>query len=123
MVSADAVGGAAALQDMLKTAADKAADTNMTKDDIINQTQALRAIPPHHPEATKPHDAYRSFTLHYWPCNVSQYQTTQGLVMHTYLCTVKNINVFGHCYPTDAVPLTPPRTKPHNGFFPRSPQL
>ena len=59
MVSADAVGGAAALQDMLKTAADKAADTNMTKDDIINQTQALRAIPPHHPEATKPHDAYR----------------------------------------------------------------
>ena len=60
VVSADAVGGAAALQDMLKTAADKAADTNMTKDDIINQTQALRAIPPHHPEATKPHDAYRS---------------------------------------------------------------
>lgn len=60
MVTANAVGGAEALTDLLKVAADKAAESNMTKDDIINQTQALRAIPPHHPEATKPHDAYRS---------------------------------------------------------------
>ena len=59
VVRADAVGGAEALQDMLKSAADRAAEANMTKDDIIKQTQALRAIPPHHPEATKPHDAYR----------------------------------------------------------------
>lgn len=58
-MSADAVGGADALTDMLKVAADKAAESNMTKDDIIDQTQALRAIPPHHPEASKPHDAYR----------------------------------------------------------------
>lgn len=55
----DAVGGAEALKDMLRSAADKAAESNMTKEDIIKQTQALRAIPPHHPEATKPHDAYR----------------------------------------------------------------
>ena len=60
VVTAYAVGGADALTDMLKVAADKATESNMTKDDIINQTQALRAIPPHHPEATKPHDAYRS---------------------------------------------------------------
>ena len=62
VVRADAVGGADALHDMLKTAADRAAESNMTKDDIIKQTQALRAIPHHHPEATKPHDAYRCIT-------------------------------------------------------------
>jgi hypothetical protein len=59
VVRADAVGGAEALKDMLRSAADKAAESNMTKDEIIKQTQALRAIPPHHPEAVKPHDAYR----------------------------------------------------------------
>ena len=59
VVRADAVGGAEALKDMLRTAADKAAESNMTKEEIIKQTQALRAIPPHHPEAVKPHDAYR----------------------------------------------------------------
>ena len=59
VVRADAVGGAEALKDMLRTAADKAAESNMTKEEIIKQTQALRAIPPHHPEAVKPHEAYR----------------------------------------------------------------
>ena len=82
VVSADAVGGAAALQDMLKTAADKAADTNMTKDDIINQTQALRAIPPHHPDATQPHDAYRCCNfvplLLITACIWCQYQSVSG---------------------------------------------
>ena len=60
VVRADAVGSPEALKDMLKTAADKAAESNMTKEEMIKQTQALRAILPHHPEATKPHDAYRS---------------------------------------------------------------
>lgn len=64
VVRPDAVGGADALQEMLKSAADKAAESKMTKDDIMKQAQALRAIPPHHPEATKPHDAYRSVACH-----------------------------------------------------------
>ncbi|KAL3159889.1 hypothetical protein ABBQ38_010286 [Trebouxia sp. C0009 RCD-2024] len=76
VVTADAVGGAEALTDMLKVAADKAAESNMTKDDIINQTQALRAIPPHHPEATKPHDAYRLSELVPRDCN----QALSGVV-------------------------------------------
>ncbi|KAL0052362.1 hypothetical protein WJX82_000885 [Trebouxia sp. C0006] len=69
VVRADAVGGAEALKDMLRSAADKAAESNMTKDEIIKQTQALRAIPPHHPEAVKPHDAYRLNELIPSDCN------------------------------------------------------
>ena len=55
----DAVGGAEAVKSLLKDVGDKAAAAGATKEEVLEQAQSYRLIPPHHADAIQPHEAYR----------------------------------------------------------------
>lgn len=58
-VNANAVEGSAAVKSMLDGIRDKAAAEGRNREDVMKAVQSGRQLPPHHPEATVPQDAYR----------------------------------------------------------------
>ena len=58
-MQADAVGGAEAVKSLLQEVGAQAAAANATREEVMEKALSHRHIPPHHPEATVPYEAYK----------------------------------------------------------------
>ncbi|GAX78744.1 hypothetical protein CEUSTIGMA_g6181.t1 [Chlamydomonas eustigma] len=59
VVRADKLGSVVALTQVLQSQANKAKEQGHTKDEVLLKAAQERNLPPHHPEATTPSEAYR----------------------------------------------------------------